>query len=186
MKRVILASKSPRREELLGRLVDAFEIEESGIDEESNETDPDKLASRLAKMKAADVFSRNRDAVVIGADTVVSADGRLLGKPTGEVEARDMIALLAGRTHSVHTGVCVIAEGFCKMVCCKTLVTWGEMSKEDIDDYIAAGDYKDKAGAYGIQGAAAKYIAGICGDYYNVVGLPVHALFKILKEITGR
>ena len=183
MKRVILASKSPRREELIGRLVEKFEIEESGIDEQSIETDPNKLSSRLAKMKAADVFSRNRDAVVIGADTVVAADGRLLGKPHDEAEARDMISLLAGSTHSVYTGVCVISENFCKTVCCKTLVTFDEMSKEDIDDYIAMGDYKDKAGAYGIQGAAAKYISGICGDYYNVVGLPVHALYHILKEI---
>lgn len=183
MKRIILASKSPRRKELLERLVEKFEIEESGINEESNETDPDRLAGRLAKMKAADVFSRNSDAVVIGADTVVAADGRLLGKPRGEPEAREMIALLSGRTHSVHTGVCVITSGFCKTVCCKTLVSFDEMTKEDIDDYIAAGDYKDKAGAYGIQGAAAKYISGICGDYYNVVGLPLHALYKILKEI---
>lgn len=183
MKKVILASKSPRRKELLGRIVDKFEIEESGIDEESNETDPEKLASLLAEMKASDVFLHNNDAVVIGADTVVAADGRLLGKPRDETEAREMIALLAGRTHSVHTGVCVITAGFCKTVCCKTLVTFDEMSKEDIDDFIAAGDWADKAGAYGIQGAAAKYIAGICGDYFNVMGLPINVLHKILKEI---
>jgi septum formation protein len=183
MKKVILASRSPRREELLGRILEDFEIEESGIDEASGETDPDKLAGTLAERKAADVFSRNRDAVVIGADTVVAADGKLLGKPRDESEARKMIALLAGRTHSVHTGVCVAAEGFIKIICCKTLVSFDEMSQMDIDDYISAGDYKDKAGAYGIQGAAAKYITGICGDYYNVVGLPVHALYKILKEI---
>ncbi len=183
MKKIILASKSPRREELLRRLVENFAIEESGIDEESSETDPDQLACRLAEMKARDVFARSQDAVVIGADTVVAVDGKLLGKPRDEADAREMIALLAGRTHSVHTGVCVVAEGFCKTVCCKTLVTFDEMSGEDVDDYIAAGDYRDKAGAYGIQGAAAKHISGICGDYYNVVGLPVHALYKVLKEI---
>ena len=183
MKRIILASKSPRRKELLGRLVKDFEIEESAIDEESSETDPDRLAGRLAKMKARDVFSRNPGAIVIGADTVVAVDGKLLGKPRDEADAREMIARLAGRTHSVHTGVCVTAEGFCRTVCCKTFVTFDEMSGEDMDEYIAVGDYRDKAGAYGIQGAAAKYISGICGDYYNVMGLPIHALYKILKEI---
>jgi len=120
---------------------------------------------------------------VIGADTVVAADGRILGKPRDEAEAREMVTLLAGKDHMVYTGVCVIAGDFCKTICSKTLVTFDKMTKEEIDAYIKEEDWVGKAGAYGIQGEAAKHIAGINGDYYNVMGLPLNALYKLLKEI---
>lgn len=183
MRRVILASKSPRRAELLGRLLNHFEIEESRVEEACRETDPETLVRELAAEKAGDVFARNPDAVVIGADTVVYCAGRILGKPENEAEAREMTALLSGRTHTVYTGVCVLAEGFSKTVCAATDVTFDDMDAKEIDEYIAAGDWADKAGAYAIQGAAGKHIARIDGDYYNVVGLPLNALYNVLKEV---
>jgi len=183
MRRIILASKSPRRAELLGRLLHGFEIEESRVAETDAEKDPKKLVERLAREKAADVFSRNPDAVVIGADTVVCCEGRILGKPDGAEGAREMMALLARRTHTVYTGVCVLAQGFSRELCEATDVTFDEMSAGEMDAYIAAGDWTDKAGAYAIQGAAGKHITRIDGDYYNVVGLPLNALYRVLKEV---
>lgn len=186
MKKIILASKSPRRAMLLGRLFDQFDIEESRIAEDSLETDPKILVRQLAEKKAGDVFSRNPEALVIGADTVVFCNGKILGKPDGEAQAREMLALLSGRTHSVYTGVCVLAEGFSRTVCVRTGVTFEDMDLEEMDEYIAAGDFFDKAGAYAIQGAAARHISRIDGDYYNVVGLPLNALYNMLKEARRR
>lgn len=183
MRRVILASKSPRRKQLLGRLLNHFEIEESRVEEDSSTADPEILVRELAEEKAGDVFARNPDAIVIGADTVVCCAGRILGKPEDEAGAREMVALLSGRTHTVYTGVCVLAEGFSRTVCAATDVTFGELDAEETDEYIAAGDWADKAGAYAIQGAAGKHITRIDGDYYNVVGLPLNALYGVLKEI---
>jgi septum formation protein len=186
MRRIILASKSPRRAELLGRLIKIFEIEESRIKENTGEADPEKLVRALAREKAADVFARNPGAVVIGADTVVYCAGRILGKPKDEADAREMVALLAGRVHTVYTGVCVLADGFSRTVSAATDVTFDEMTAAEMDAYIAAGDWADKAGAYAIQGAAGKHITCIDGDYYNVVGLPLNELYRVLKEILKR
>jgi septum formation protein len=183
MKRIVLASKSPRRAELLGRLADSFDIEESRIEETGGETDPGTLVRSLAKEKAGDVFVRNPDAVVIGADTVVYCAGKILGKPKDEADAREMLRAMAGRTHTVYTGVCVLAEGFSRTVSAKTAVTFDNLTDEEADEYIAAGDWADKAGAYAIQGAAGKHITRIDGDYYNVVGLPLNVLYKMLKEV---
>ncbi len=183
MKRIILASKSPRRAELLGRLLNQFDIEESRVAEDRVETDPEKLVRTLAEEKAADVFSRNPLAVVIGADTVVFCNGKILGKPDSEAQARGMLSMMAGRTHTVYTGVCVLAEGFSRTVAAATDVTFDDMDTEEMDEYIAAGDWTDKAGAYAIQGAAGKHITRIDGDYYNVVGLPLNALYKLLREV---
>ncbi len=184
MKRIILASQSPRRIELLNRLVKFFDVEESLTDEQSFEKNPEKLAVELAQRKAQDVFSRNGDSVVIGADTVVSVGGLVLGKPMDEEDARSMIRMLSGREHVVYTGVCAISKEFCKTVCCRTEVTFDKLSASEMDGYIAERDWDDKAGAYGIQGAAAKYIKGIKGDYYNVMGLPLHETYVLLKEIS--
>lgn len=183
MKRIILASQSPRRIELLSRLVDSFDIEESWTDEESHEKNAEKLSAALASRKAEDVFGRNGDAIVIGADTVVAVGSSILGKPQDAEEARSMITRLSGREHSVFTGVCAVSREFKKTLCCRTDVLFEDLTAGEIDDYIAQGDWDDKAGAYGIQGAAAKYIRGIRGDYYNVMGLPLHALYNLLKEI---
>lgn len=183
MKRIVLASKSPRRIELLYRLVDSFDVDESMMGEQSDETNPEKLAVLLAARKARDVFERNQDAVVIGADTVVAAGKRILGKPEDEAQAREMLSLLAGGEHTVYTGVCVVSKDFCKSVCCRTTVCFDKLSPSEADAYIATGDWSDKAGAYGIQGEAAKFIKEIKGDYYSVMGLPLHALYKLLEEI---
>ncbi|MEI6101130.1 MAG: Maf family protein [Eubacteriales bacterium] len=183
MKRIVLASQSPRRIELLSRLVEPFDVDESWADEQSDETNPEKLAALLAERKAMDVFERNRDAVVIGADTVVAVGKRILGKPEDEAHAREMILLLAGGEHFVYTGVCVVSKDFSKTVCCRTTVCFDKLSPSETDAYIATGDWSDKAGAYGIQGEAAKYIKEIKGDYYSVMGLPLHALYKLLEEI---
>jgi septum formation protein len=183
MKRIILASQSPRRIELLTRLVDSFDIEESQTDEQSREKNAEKLACELAMRKARDVLSRNGDAIVIGADTVVAAGGSILGKPQDEADARRMIARLSGGEHAVYTGVCAISKEFCKTICCRTQVTFDKLSAAEVYSYILEGDWEDKAGAYGIQGAAAKHIKGIKGDYYNVMGLPLREVYVLLKEI---
>lgn len=185
-KRIVLASASPRRAELLGRLTGDFNVEESGADETYAGGNPAKLARILAERKAADVFSRNPDAVVIGADTVVALGGRIFGKPRDEADARSMLRLLSGRQHVVYTGVCVLSARYKRVFCSRTKVQFDTFSQQETDAYIASGDWADKAGAYGIQGTAAKYIRGIKGDYYNVVGLPLNTLYKLLKDLEER
>ncbi len=181
-RRVILASGSPRRRELLAYIVSAFEIIPSGIEEIATGT-PTQQVEQLAADKAADIAQRYPDAVVIGADTLVAVDELVLGKPTDEAEAAAMLKQLSGRTHTVYTGVAVISAGKTHSLVEATQVTFCRMTDEEIRDYIATGEPMDKAGAYGIQGYGGKYITGIEGCFFNVMGLPLNRLYTILKSI---
>lgn len=180
---VILASQSPRRQELLKRIVSDFRVEPSGFNEKSViERIPERLARQLAQGKAEEIAKRCPEDVVIGCDTiVVSPDNAVFGIPKSEEEAEKMLRALSGRTHRVITGVCV-KKGEKRAVFHKTTkVTFCKLTNQEIADYLATGEPFDKAGAYGIQGYAGSLIERINGDYYNVVGLPITALRKALK-----
>ncbi len=189
--RCILASGSPRRKELLKRLIPEFEIIPAISEEEMTKDEPLDIVCELSFQKASEIFyktltdSRDR-LVVIGSDTVVSYNHRVLGKPAGRDDAAAMVRMLQGRTHSVYTGVSVFyTEGeevrhFTFAEC--TLVNVAPMSEEEIEAYVSTGECDDKAGAYGIQGDFAKFISSIEGDYYNVMGLPVARLYQELKR----
>jgi len=158
-----------------------FEIEPSNIHEAPL---PDETAlqyaQRLARDKATAVLARHPDALVLGADTVVVVDQHLLEKPADAEDAARMLRLVSGRTHQVITGVCVAAAGFERAEAEVTLVTFTTMSESEISEYIASGEPMDKAGAYGIQGMASRWVERIEGDYFNVVGLPVARLYRML------
>ena len=192
--KIYLASASPRRREIIEKLGIEAEILVSGADEDTDITDPAGLVELLSRRKAESVAREIEEApdkpdsfCVIGADTVVSIDGGILGKPTDEADARRMLKLLSGRTHQVYTGVSlVISPGKTSprdvMVFHeKTDVEFAAMTDEEIEAYIATGDPMDKAGAYGVQSYAAPYVKGIHGDYYNVMGLPACRLYHEMK-----
>ena len=183
--KVILASASPRRRELLAMLFADFSVEPSAGDETTTMTEPPAIVRELARRKAEDVASRaDAGSLVIGADTiVVTATGDILGKPKDADDARRMLRKLSGARHSVWTGVALICGGREACAAERTYVDFCEMTDSEIDGYIASGDPMDKAGAYGIQGGAAKFIKGIDGCYYNVMGLPVHRLYEMIKEL---
>ena len=200
MENIILASQSPRRQEILSLGGYEYKVcvssaEEQIPPEELENLTPQELVERLARVKAEDVYRRNcnknseEEITVIGADTVVAVDGRVLGKPRTEDEAYEMLSMLEGRTHDVFTGVCILwtnpdtpAEIQGNTFYCHTKVTFYPMTEEEINNYVATGDCMDKAGAYGIQSGAAKYIQGIEGDYLNVVGLPLSKIYHVLNE----
>ena len=212
MEKIILASQSPRRQEILSLggydyAVCVSSAEEQIPPEELGNLTPQELVERLARVKAEDVYRRNcskkmeesvmddeqaatmDEITVIGADTVVAVDGRVLGKPKTEEEAQQMLTLLSGRTHDVFTGVCILwanpkspQETLGNLFHCHTKVTFYPMTEREIKEYVATGDCMDKAGAYGIQSGAAKYIQGIEGDYLNVVGLPLSKIYHVLYQ----
>lgn len=185
MRPVVLASGSPRRRELLGQMgIEDFEVLPAQGEETAPEgLAPDALVARLALQKAREVAALRPEATVIGADTVVALDGRVLGKPSDEEEAREMLSALSGRCHQVYTGMAVLSGGqaFTHVEC--TQVEFRPLTEEEIAAYVATGESMDKAGAYGIQGRACVFIRGIQGDYYNVVGLPVCALHELLAQL---
>ena len=183
MKKIILASKSPRRKELLGRIIKDFECVTSDVPEiklERSES-PHLLVMENAAIKAKDVFKSYNDCTVIGADTVVVLDGEILGKPKDKQQAKQMLCAIRGRQHEVYTGIYIINANKEFKSFEKTVVTFGDMTDSEIEDYINSGEPMDKAGAYGIQGSGSIYIKGIEGDYYNVVGLPLYSLKNALK-----
>ena len=186
----ILASKSPRRREILEMLGVKFEVITSEADESSDITNPYQLVEELSLRKGLAVrdallakgydFS---DTVIISSDTVVAIDGEILGKPHDEEDARRMLRLYSGRAHEVVSGICLIgknAQGVAHEV---TTVTFDEMDEETVCNYVRIAKPYDKAGAYAIQGLASAYISGIEGDYFNVVGLPVHRMCRLHQEI---
>ncbi len=191
--RIVLASASPRRKELLGQIGMEAEIHPSSVEENITASGPEETVMGLSRLKAEAVAAETegRDVLVIGADTVVWADGRILGKPGSEKEAEDMIRMLSGNTHQVYTGVTLIfrsAEGTEKRTSFaeRTDVTVYPMEEDEIREYARSGEPMDKAGAYGIQGRFAAYVQKIRGDYSNVVGLPVGRLFQEIKGLVGR
>ena len=182
MRQVILASASPRRQELLKYVVPDFISVPSDI-EEIAEGRPRQQVSLLAKDKAQDIAAKYPDAVVIGADTLVAIDGEIFGKPSSKRDAADMLARLSGSTHQVYTGLVVICSGDLLTECVVTDVTFNALTSEEIDEYIETGEPMDKAGAYGIQGFGGKFIRRIDGCYFNVMGLPQSVLYGMLKKI---
>ena len=180
---IVLASASPRRSELLERAGVVFEVEVSPVEEIHDASiEPERLCEMNAALKAEDVASRRPGSTVIGADTLVFIDGEPLGKPADLNEARVMLRRLAGRVHKVCTGVCVIfPDGRRREVFHETTeVTFHPLDEADIEDYLKVANPLDKAGAYGIQEFGERIIAGIHGDYDNVVGLPVARLVSLL------
>lgn len=180
--KLVLASQSPRRIELIRYLGLEPKIYPSGADESSREKDPALLTQRLAFLKAEEVQRQfDRETLIIGADTVVYDGERILCKPKTEEEAYLMLSGLSGRTHAVYTGVCLLygekKMGFCE----KTLMHIAKMTEEEIRGYLAIGEYMDKAGSYNIQGPFSRFVKGIEGDYYNVMGLPIARLYQSLK-----
>ena len=180
--KLILASSSPRRKELLSKLEYPFEIIPSGIEENSVASEPTELVQELASMKAADVFERYPDCVVIGCDTVVDFEGVVMGKPKDRQDAKRMLNALSGKTHCVHTGVCILSPVGEWLFCDTTEVRFRELSEEEIADYVAKGEADGKAGAYGIQDDS-RFAASFKGDFDNVVGLPVYRVKQVLDKI---
>ncbi len=186
---VILASGSPRRRELLTTLRIPFEVDVSKVDETVAESlAPGPFVETLATRKALDVAKRraelDSDGLVVGADTVVVLDGAILGKPTSEVHAVQMLRRLQGRTHEVYTGLCVIRLSDQKTLTghSRTEVTMRPLSDDQIQRYVKSGEPMDKAGAYAIQGLGSTLITRIEGDYFTVVGLPVYLLADYLRH----
>ena len=176
---LVLASRSPRRRELLSQVGISFRVAPGTVEERITKTAPDEVVRELSFQKAEDVASGEPEGVwVLGADTVVALDGKILGKPTDAREAKDMLRQLSGRSHSVYTGVTL----YRRMDGKTTAETFYPMTEEEICRYVDSGDPMDKAGAYGIQGPAAAFIQRIEGDYNNVVGLPVAAVYQRWKE----
>lgn len=187
MKKIILASGSPRRRELLAQIGLEYKVITSNADETSKSDKPALMVMELSAKKAQAVWDtlteeEKAESVVIGADTIVYDGDTVLGKPTDKVDAFCMIRKLAGNSHSVFTGVSFIADDNITSFCEETKVNVYSMTEQEISDYIATGEPMDKAGSYGIQGAFAAFVKGIEGDYNNVVGLPVARLYQELKK----
>ena len=188
--KIILASASPRRKEILECLGADFEIICADADESCTLDDPCEYAMELAKRKGCAVFGslpdeKKADAVVISADTVVYAEGEILGKPKSEADATRMIELISGKEHFVISGIAVTTAEGTRADFSKTKVIVEKIPKEEIFSYVRSKDPMDKAGAYGIQGAFSKWVKGIDGCYFNVVGLPANKLNELFHSVTG-
>lgn len=183
MKRLILASASPRRYELLSLTLLPFETYPSTLEEKMDlSLTPSRLVESLAEQKAADIFTQKPDCVVLGADTIVSYQNNRLGKPKDRIEAAEMLRMLSGQTHEVYTGVCLIDQAKKVVFSVKTSVTFYTLDEITIDWYLNTGEPFDKAGSYGIQGSGSLLVEKIDGDYFNVVGLPISKVVRSLKE----
>jgi septum formation protein len=185
--RVILASQSPRRRELLALVGIPHTVRPADIDEtyEPGEA-PRAHAERLAREKAAVVAAGEPDAIVIGSDTIVVVDGDVLGKPRDEAHAAAMLSRLAGRSHTVMTAVAVRWRGAERSAVEEVGVTFHPLTAEDVRAYIATGEPMDKAGAYGIQGYGATIVARVDGDYFAVMGLPLQRLVRLMGDLGVR
>ncbi len=183
---IILASASPRRKELLNVITENFKVIPSTVDESIPESLPiSKVPEFLAELKAKDIAYNHPNSLVIGADTCVIADNKVLGKPKDRQEAYDMISLLSGKTHLVITGCSIVFEGTVKTFSSVTEVEFYKLSEEDINNYVNTSEPYDKAGAYGIQGKGSLLVKKINGDYFNVVGLPISMLNNYIKKMSG-
>ncbi len=182
--KLILASNSPRRRELLTLAGYEYNAVPSDADEITQGMAPSELAVCNARAKSQEVFSRlGDDCVVIGADTVVCVENNIFGKPKDETDAFDMLKRLSGTYHSVITGCCVISQKGIREFSCESKVKFRNLEDEEIKHYIATGEPMDKAGAYGIQEKASLFAEHFQGDFYNIIGLPVAGLYPILKEL---
>ena len=185
---IVLASASERRQELLGRLVEKFTTIISGFDEDTVKLTGSisDYVEEIALGKAMDVIDKVQESsIIIGADTVVALDNKVLGKPKDKLDACNMLKSLSNRTHQVYTGI-VLINTDTKRILKKSMVTevvFSKLTEDDINSYIKSGESMDKAGAYGIQGLGGIFVEEIRGCYYNVVGLPLNKLNEMIKEI---
>jgi septum formation protein len=181
---LVLASASPRRQELLRNAGIAFEVQPAHIPEDPRPGETAKdCAERLSRAKALAIAHKRPNHTILGADTIVVIDNQLLGKPVDAADAARMLRLLSGRTHQVITGVCLVVNGQCSVSSEATAVTFSEITHEEIEQYVATGEAMDKAGAYAIQGIASRWIPRIEGDYSNVVGLPIALVYRMLRQL---
>jgi len=184
MKKIILASSSPRRRELLTNAEVKFDICIKNTDETVPEgLTPAEGAEYTARKKAEAISGVDSDAIILGADTVVVIDGKVLGKPKDKEDACNMLRTLSGRVHEVITGVCLISDGCCETFHSVSKVKFYELSDAEINHYVASGEPMDKAGAYGIQGKGCVLVESIEGDFFNIVGLPVARVVREIKKI---
>lgn len=189
--RIILASASPRRREILGSMGARFTVLSADADESSSSVDPVALTRELAERKARGVLDElirrgeADGAIIIAADTVVACNGEILGKPRDRDDARRMLRMLSGNTHEVATGIAIAHKGEIHTDCSLTHVRVDEMPEEQIEAYVESGECDDKAGAYGIQGSFSRWISGIDGCYFGVVGLPINLLSKLFYSVVG-
>ena len=185
MKKIILASASPRRKQLLEQIGLKFEVDPSDYDEKIEPgLGPRELAKKISRGKAETVARRHKNAIVIGADTFIVLGNRILGKPHTADEARKMLEAISGKPHLVITGFCVIGSDTGKTISgsAETIVFVKKLTPKEIDAYVKSGEPLDKAGAYAIQGLGAVIVERIEGDYFNVIGLPLSALAEALQE----
>ena len=191
MRSIVLASASPRRRELLSTLGVQFTVLVADTDESCSLSNPAEYAEELARRKGCAVLEKLResgeaeDIVILSADTVVVCDGEILGKPRNADDARRMLMLLRGRAHHVITGIGVTVDGVTHVDHSDTVVHVADIPDEEIERYIESKDPMDKAGSYGIQGAFSRWVEGIEGCYFGVVGLPIHALGQLYYRVTG-
>lgn len=183
-KRVILASKSPRRKELLSLICDSFEVMPADIDESVPKNIPAEEAAEYISTQKA--FAIDSEDVIIACDTVVIVDGKILGKPSDRQNGFEMLSELSGKTHSVISGVCIRYKGESVSFSQKSLVTFYELTDEEINDYLDSGEPFDKAGGYGIQGLGSLLVKEFSGDFFNIVGLPVARLRRSLSELLSK
>lgn len=181
--KIILASKSPRRLQILRQIGYEPQVIVSDVDESAiTENDPARLTEELSKLKAYAVAKDHDDCLVIAADTVVSIDGQILGKPRDVEEAKKMLETLSGKVHQVYTGYTVAYKGESFTSHTVSYVYFRTLDEKTVDAYVASGEPMDKAGAYGIQEKGALLVEKICGDYLNIVGLPVSDIFQNIKD----
>ena len=184
MSHLILASASPRRRELLAQAGYTFEVIPAHIDEtRAADEDPSTYVARLALEKAQVIHAQHPDAIVLGADTTVVLNGEVLNKPQDREDAARMLRALSGRTHQVFTGIAVVASNVQRTHVETTNVVFAPIPEDELATYLATGDSLDKAGAYGIQGYAARWIPRIEGDFFNVMGLPLVATVRLLAGV---
>jgi septum formation protein len=184
--RLVLASASPRRTDLLREAGYLFEVEPADVDESELAGEPPAAyVVRVAAMKARAVAARHPDAMILAADTTVVLDGAMLAKPTDDADATRMLGLLSGRTHDVLTGVVLVRTGRESSALVGTRVRFRPLTAAEIERYVASGEPHDKAGAYGVQGLAARFVESVDGSYSNVVGLPVGARGPNPRRLTG-
>ena len=183
MKKVILASNSPRRKDLMKYLNIDFEIKPSDVEEIINpKLEHEDLVMDLAFQKAYDIFKNNKNSVVLGFDTLVVVDDYVLGKPKDKDEAKMFLNILSNRRHRVITGCAILTKGYSKSFYTDAIVTFAKLTEAEIDEYIETKEPIDKAGAYGIQGYGSKFVTSVNGDYFTIVGFPIAKVYQELKK----
>lgn len=180
---IILASKSPRRIELLKLMGLEFSVHPCTAEEViEDDWSPKQVVESLALQKAQAIFNLHPDCCVIGADTIVWLNGEVIGKPRSKEDAHSILSKLQGNTHEVYTGIAVITPNETQRRHCITQVTFSPMSQSEIDGYIASGEPMDKAGAYGMQGIGGVFVESVNGSSFNVIGMPINILYQMLKK----